>query len=89
MSDSTQIVPAGNEFREIKVTRLTIVPKGEAIFCEQATHVETQDDAAGEYVRVVQQDIRESNTNQTILIDPGEWPILRRAIDYMIENCRS
>jgi hypothetical protein len=89
VSDSTQIVPAGNEFREIKVTRLTIVPKGEAIFCEQATHVETQDDAAGEYVRVVQQDIRESNTNQTILIDPGEWPILRRAIDYMIENCRS
>lgn len=48
MSEATQTVPAGDEFREVKVTRLTIVPKGEAIFCERATHIETQDEAAGE-----------------------------------------
>lgn len=89
MSEAIQMVPAGDEFRELKVTRLTIVPKGEAIFCERATHIETQDEAAGEYVRIIQQDDRQSATEQTIQIDPAEWPMLRRAIDYMIENCRS
>ena len=81
--------PEGDEFREIKITRVTIVPRGEAIFCEQATHIETQDDAAGEYVRVIQQDSRQSDTSQTIHIDPAEWPTIRSVIDYIIENCRS
>lgn len=89
MSEATQTIPAGDEFRELKVTRLTIVPKGESIFCEQVTHIETQDEAAGEFVRVVQQDDRNTATEQTIHIDPAEWPLLRRAIDYMIDNCRS
>ena len=89
MTEQTQTIPAGDEFRELKVTRLTIVPKGEAIFCEQSTHIETQDEAAGEFVRVIQQDGRQSATEQTIQIHPAEWPLLRRAIDYMIENCRS
>jgi len=89
VTEETQTIPAGDEFRELKVTRLTIVPKGEAIFCEQSTHIETQDEAAGEYVQIVQHDDRTERTHQTIQIDPAEWPLLRRAIDYMIENCRS
>lgn len=89
MSEATQTIPAGDEFRELKVTRLTIVPKGKALFCERATHIEVQDEAAGEYLRIIQQDDRQSATEQTIEIDPAEWPLLRRAIDYMIENCRS
>ena len=82
-------LPESDEFREVKITRVTIVPRGEAIFCERATHVETQDEAAGEYVRVVQQDDRQTATEQTIQIDPEEWPTIRSVIDYMIENCRS
>jgi len=82
-------LPESDEFREIKITRVTIVPRGEAIFCERATHVETQDEAAGEYVRIIQQDDRQSATEQTIQIDPAEWPTIRSVIDYMVENCRS
>lgn len=89
MSEATQTIPAGDEFRELKVTRLTIVPKGEAIFCERATHIEVQDQAAGEYLRIIQQDDRQSATEQTIEIDPAEWPLIRKVIDFMIENCRS
>jgi hypothetical protein len=89
VSDSTQIIPAGDEYRELKVTRLSIVPKGESIFNEKVTHIETHDEAAGEYLRVVQQSDRSVATEQTIEIEPAEWPLLRRAIDYMIENCRS
>jgi hypothetical protein len=82
-------LPVSDEFREVKITRVTIVPRGEAIFCERATHVETQDEAAGEYVRIVQQDDRQTATEQTIQIDPAEWPTIRSVIDYMVENCRS
>lgn len=82
-------LPECDEFREVKITRVTIVPRGEAIFCERATHVETQDEAAGEYVRIIQQDDRKSATEQTIQIDPAEWPTIRSVIDYMVENCRS
>ena len=88
MNDATQIIPAGDEFRELKVTRLSIVPTGESIFHEKVTHIETCDEAAGEYLRVVQQSDRSVATEQTIEIEPSEWPLLRRAIDYMIENCR-
>lgn len=89
MSDKTQTIPAGDEFRELKVTRLTIVPKGEAIFHERSTDIEVCDEAAGEFVQIVQHDERTTRTEQTIQIDPAEWPLLRRAIDYLIENCRS
>jgi hypothetical protein len=82
-------LPVSDEFCEVRITRVTIVPRGEAIFCERATHVETQDEAAGEYVRIVQQDDRQTATEQTIQIDPAEWPTIRNVIDYMIQNCRS
>ena len=81
-------IPVSDEFREVKITRVTIVPRGEAIVCERATHVETHDEADGEYVRIVQQDDRQTATEQTIQIDPAEWPTIRSVIDYMIENCR-
>lgn len=82
-------LPESDEFREVKITRVTVVRRGEAIFSETATHIETQDDAGGEYLRIVQQDDRQSATEQTIQIDPAEWPTIRSVIDYMIENCRS
>lgn len=84
----SRTVPDGNDSREILVTRLTVVPKGEAIFHERATHIEIVDEADGEYLRVVQQPESEHHSAHVICIEPGEWPILRSAIDWMIENCR-
>jgi hypothetical protein len=71
---------------EIRTIKLAVLPKGEPLFSERATEVEIVDDAAGEFVKVIQTD--EAAENGTIQIDPAEWPILRKAIDKMIKECR-
>jgi hypothetical protein len=67
---------------ETRITRLTITPNKFPLFCEAGFNIELMDEAAGEFVRV-------SGTHEGELkIDPSEWPILRRAIDRMIQRCR-
>jgi hypothetical protein len=72
---------------EIRPIKIVVVPKGEKIFNERATEVEIIDDAAGEFVRIIQSD--EAAEVGTIQIDPAEWPILRKAIDRMVRDCRN
>jgi hypothetical protein len=71
---------------EIRTIKLVVLPKGETIFTERATEVEIVDDAAGEFVKVMQGD--EAAENGTIQIDPAEWPMLKKAIDRMVKECR-
>ena len=71
----------------VRVTRLTIVPDGEPIFSEQATHVEIEDEAAGEFVKVTQQIGNASDAEmRSIRIDPTEWPAIRHAIEQLLPN---
>jgi hypothetical protein len=63
-------------------TRIHLYPKGESIFCEQATTIEINNSGAGEFISVSQIWNRE-----VFLIDPKEWPAIRDAIEAMIENC--
>ena len=66
-------------------TRLTVVPEGEPIFSEMATHIEMQDEAAGAFVELVQiGKIGEAGRN-VVRIDAGEWPAIRGAIDQMLD----
>lgn len=71
---------------ETRITSLVIAPKTEPIFSECATHVRIIDEAAGEFIEIDQ-----SSTNNLgkIHITPEEWPVLRGAIDKMIQDCRS
>jgi hypothetical protein len=78
-------IPTGDENYEIRVTKISVIPPGEAIFSEQATHVKIHDEAGGEYVSV-QQHHHEERTQ--ILIDRKEWPMLRDAINFMVRECR-
>ena len=78
-------IPTGNDKYKIRVTKLSVIPPGEAIFSEQATHVEIEDQAGGEYLSI-QQNHEESRTQ--IFIDRKQWPPLRDAIDFMIGECR-
>ena len=71
---------------EKRVTKLTVLPEGERIFSEAATDIVIQDEAAGEFVEVIQSD--DNVAMGTIQITPEEWPILREAIDEMIAECR-
>lgn len=59
------------------IVAMIVAPKGQPLYSEQATRIEIQDDAAGPYIEVSQEDGK-------VRIDPAEWPELRDAIETMI-----
>lgn len=72
-----------------RISRITIVPEGDPLFSERATHVSIANEAAGEFVEIEQQvDSREAKY-QTITIDPDEWPIFRDTIERMLKDIRA
>lgn len=66
---------------QTRVTKMTILPEGEPIFSEWATHIEIDDEGGGELVLVSQE-------NGKIRIDPDEWRPLCEAINKMISECK-
>lgn len=69
----------------IKPTRVSIMPEyNPVIFDERTTHVEIDDEAAGEFV--VLRQIRDDG-HATIRIDPSEWKDIRGVINGLIEQC--
>lgn len=78
-------IPNGTDSREIRVTRLTVVKPGETILDDSATHIEIEDEAAGEYIAVRQNDCRMANVVRFCF---EEWPVIRDSIDYMVKECR-
>ena len=70
---------------ETRTTKVTIVPKGQPIFNQEATEVEIVDEAGGEYVEVRQ---CSDNCDGKISITPLEWPEIFKAIDFMVSQCR-
>lgn len=70
---------------ETRITKLTVLPKGQPLFSEQATSIEIEDEAAGEFV-VVSQD--HDGDEKKIQITPEEWPYVRDAIEKLIANCK-
>jgi hypothetical protein len=63
-----------------------VLPKGEPIFCEAATHVAIDDNAAGEFLLVTQQSGHVEAESQTIQLDAHEWPVIREAVDRMFDE---
>jgi hypothetical protein len=70
---------------EIRTLSLLVGRPQDPIFSELATTVSIADEAGGEFVRVRQEAMTE---NGVIHIDPGEWPVLRDAIERMLGECR-
>ena len=70
----------------IRTTKLTITPAGEPIFSERGFTVEIDDEGAGEFIVV-----RENDAAVTggIRIDQTEWAELRSAIDQMLGNVQT
>lgn len=66
---------------EIRVTRLRVTPTGTELFNEMGTNIDIVDEAAGEFVELLQE-------TGKVRIDPTEWPTLRKAIDRMVRECR-
>lgn len=70
-----------NTTYEERLMKIMVAPVGEATFSELSTFIEIVDEAAGEFVRVEQED-------GAVNITPEEWPAVRAAIDRMIGLCR-
>lgn len=69
-----------------RVTQLTVVPSGEPIFSENAFSIAIEDESGGEYLLI--RSNLEGLENGTIALNPSEWPVLREAIDEMVNQCR-
>lgn len=67
---------------QTRVTRLTISPPGEPIFSDQTTNLEIEDEAAGEYVKITQQN--DYKDAQTVCITPEEWPAVKDAVESLL-----
>jgi hypothetical protein len=68
----------------MRPTRVAVMPKGEPLFSEQCTIIEIEDEAGGEYLKVRQQSGCADSENQTIAINPEEWPALKNAVEFML-----
>ena len=67
-----------------RVTRLTISPPGESIFSDQTIHIEIEDEASGEYVKISQQSEYRPEASQEVCINPDEWPAVKDAVESLL-----
>lgn len=71
---------------ETRITRLTVLPKGEPLFAETATHIQIEDEAAGEFISIEQ--THEDATSGKIVINTDEWPAIRDSVERLLADCR-
>lgn len=66
---------------ESRPTQVTVTRKGDRIYAESATRIDIDDEGAGEFIVLARDEMR-------IEIDPGEWPLMRAAIDVLAGSLR-
>lgn len=73
---------------ETRLTRLVVCPVGEKLFCEMATEISIEDEAAGEYIKITQ--CHSDSKNGTVLLSPGDdLELVVAAIQRLAADCRS
>ena len=65
---------------ETRVTQMTVLPTGEPIFSERATVITIEDEAAGEFISLMQS----HGDASKVLINPDDWPLIRQAVETML-----
>jgi hypothetical protein len=71
---------------ETRVTRVTVLPEGEPIFGERATHIEIEDEAAGEFVKVSQEGGHIDDSKFVLFGDKDEWDAVKKVVDSMFKE---
>jgi hypothetical protein len=64
-----------------RTTEVTVYPKGEPIFSEMATRIRVEDEAAGEFVEIVQEYGQDGK--RSIRLDAKEWEYIKQIVDRM------
>ena len=85
-AESTIPLPSSVKY-ETRITRITVVPRMEPVFSEQATHIEIDDEAAGEFIKVSQEG-GHTDIAKFVTFDRDEWIVVRDAIECMMSQCR-
>lgn len=68
---------------EPRVTTITIVPKGEALFSESGFTVSIEDECCGEFVTV-----RNNDGKGEVRIEASDWSVLSEVITGLLGECR-
>ncbi len=66
-----------------RITRLTVLPKGEPIYGECATHIEIINNGAGESLKITQAG-GHIDLGKSLAFEPAEWPEIKTAVDQML-----
>lgn len=69
---------------ETRTTRLTVAPKGAAIFAPRATHIEIDDEGGGEYVVIRQ--TGNDDKEYLLRVDADEWEPLCSAVNRLLAD---
>jgi hypothetical protein len=67
---------------ETRITRLTVNKPKEPIFSELATHIEIEDESAGEFISIRQQ--FDHAKAGVVNITAEEWPHIKAAIEELL-----
>jgi hypothetical protein len=86
-TEVTEIVLPSSENYATRITRVSVLPHNEPILSEKTTHIEIEDEAAGEFVKISQQG-GHTDVAKWIVTDPSEWPVIRDAIQFMFDQCK-
>jgi len=63
-----------------RTTKMTILPEGDPIFSEQATHIEVAQEAGSDgFLKI---------TEGSVCIDHDNWPAIKAAIETMLEDIK-
>ena len=71
---------------EVRITRITVLPKGDDLWSEQVTEISIEDEGGGEFLIVRQNGI--PALKGEVRIDPEEWLNLSEVISEMILLCK-
>ena len=64
----------------LRVTRIHVVPEGEAIFAQQATAVEIVDEAGGEFIKMTQVHDDPAHNGSILINNESEWNAISAAV---------
>lgn len=71
-----------------RITQITVLPVGEAIFSEKATIVSIDDEAGGEFITVKQQMDYVSKRDQIVAFDLEDWEEVKGVVDQMFKDIK-
>ena len=67
---------------------MTILPEGDPIFSEQATHIEVVQEAGGDCFLKITQDGDDPIYVGSVCIDHDNWPTIKATIETMLNDIK-